>query len=155
MTTSLSPPMQTLQDTMTRLEGALLAPVVSGELNAWIHNVQQAATTFATDWACYLRSVLHVEYEEIGKTDTELLSIVQQMIRVDQQLLEDLATFLEGLHALSRRAEMAERHEDKLAEERKRLEAAGLKVIVQIKKQQASAATWLAEALYRDRGVAD
>ena len=99
---------------MTKLEAALLSPVVSGELKTWIANVQQAARTFATDWTCYLRSVLHVEYAQIASTDQELLSNVQKMIRVDQQLLADLADFLDNLHELSCRAERVAKYESKL-----------------------------------------
>jgi hypothetical protein len=155
MTTFVSPPEQAIQETMAKLEAALLAPVVSGELQAWIRQVQQAATTFGTDWACYLHSVLHVQYAEIAGTDPELLGRVEQMVKTDQQLLEDFARLQEELHELGCRAQKVDKHESKLAEHRQRLEDFGIKIIVNIKKQQAAAVTWLGEALYRDRGVGD
>jgi hypothetical protein len=148
-------PEQTLQETISKLEAALLAPVVSGELLNWVRHVEQAAATFAMDFATYVRSVLHVQYNEIAASDPELLTHVEQLIKADQQLLQDLAVFHEELHALRQRAEKVVKHESKLDEHRKRVEDAGIQLIVRIKKQQAAAGTWLAEALYRDRGVAD
>ena len=44
--TQVSAPEHMLQDTMTKLEAALLAPVVSGELQVWIRN---AGSTAACD----------------------------------------------------------------------------------------------------------
>lgn len=143
-----------LQETMAKLETALLTPPIAGELLAWIRAVQEAAATFATDWACYVHSVQHVRYAEIAGNDPELLTSVQHMVEADQQLLEDFARFQEDLHELCCRAQKVDKHESKLAEHRQRLEDAGINIIVHIKKQQAAAATWLAEALYRDRGVA-
>jgi predicted DNA binding CopG/RHH family protein len=146
-------PEQTLQDTIAKLETALLAPVVSGELLNWVRNVEQAATTFAMDFATYVRTVLHVQYAEIANNDPELLPQVEKLIEADQQLLQDLACFHEELHALRQRAAQVEKHESKVADHRQRVEEAGLSLILRIKKQQAAAGTWLAEALYRDRGV--
>jgi hypothetical protein len=148
-------PEQTLHETMGRLEAALLAPVVSGELQNWIRTVEQAAATFGLDWTRYLHSVLHVQYAEISRNDPELLSCVEQMVRADQDLLENYVRFHEDLHDMALRAAQVKKHEAKLEEQRQRIEEAGISLIVKIKKQEAAAATWLAEALYRDRGVAD
>ena len=144
-----------LEETLTKLETALLTPVVSGELKDWLPNVRQAAATFATDWTRYLNTVLHVEYAQIVETDPELSAAVEKMIRNDNQLLDQLAKFHEHLHALEQRAEQVEWQENKLAGERERLEETGIALIVQLKKQRTSAETWLAESLYRDRGVKD
>ena len=146
-------PEHTLQETMTKLEAALLAPVVSGEMKSWVHNVQQAAATFAMDWARELHTVLHVQYEQIANTDSELSSCVEKMIQADHELLEELARFHEKLHDLQGAAEHVDWQETKLAAQRKDIEQFGISLIVRIKKQQSAATTWLAEAMYRDRGV--
>jgi uncharacterized Ntn-hydrolase superfamily protein len=144
-----------LEETLTKLETALLTPVVAGELKGWPKNVRQSAATFATDWTRYLNTVLHVEYAQIVETDPELSAAVEKMIRTDNQLLDQLAKFHEHLHALEQRAEQLQWQENKLAGERERLEETGISLIVQLKKQRAAAETWLAESLYRDRGVKD
>jgi hypothetical protein len=144
-----------LDETLAKMETALLTPVVSGELKEWVHNIRTAASTFAMDWTRYLHTVLHVQYDEIIQTDPELSNEVEKMIKTDQGLLDKLARFHEDLHVLEQRAAAVEWKEDKLTGERKRVEEDGIALIVQIKKQQAAAANWLAESLYRDRGVKD
>jgi exonuclease VII large subunit len=148
-------PEQALDETLGKLEKALLAPVVSGELKSWVTNVRQAAATFAVDWTRYLHSVLHLQYQEIAQTDPELLSEVEKMIQTDQQLLEKFARFHEELQTLEKNAEKVEWQENKLTGEQKRIEETGISLILQIKKQRAAAETWLSESLYRDRGVKD
>jgi hypothetical protein len=144
-----------LEETLSTMETALLAPVVSGELKSWINNVQQAVKTFAVDWTRHLHSVLHVQYAEIATSDPEMSAFVEKMIKTDQELLEELAQFHEALHQLSQRANEVNRDEGKLAGERQAVEDAGIALILKIKKQRTAAATWLAESAYRDRGVVD
>jgi len=148
-------PEQTLQDTMAKLEAALLAPVVSGEMESWVLAVQQAAATFAMDWTTHLRTVLHVQYEQIANADSELSSCVEKMIQTDHELLEELACFHEKLHNLQQAAIHVDWQEGKLAAQRQNIEQAGIGLILRIRKQQSAAATWLTEAVYRDRGVGD
>jgi hypothetical protein len=69
--------------------------------------------------------------------------------------LEEVAKFHEDLHELEQRAKRVGKHESKLEEHRERIENEGIALIVRIKKQMAAADTWLAESLYRDRGVGD
>jgi hypothetical protein len=152
---STSAPQQALQDTMTRLEAALLAPVVSGELPAWVGSVEEAASTFAVDWTRQLHSVQHVQYREIAESDPELLAEVEKMIAADEELLESFARFHEQLHGFRKEADKIGWQETKLAGRRKQLEESGTQLVLNIKKQQAAAGTWLTEALYRDRGVMD
>jgi hypothetical protein len=154
MTTTLAPE-QNLADTMAKLENALLSPLVSGELSGWVHTVQEAAATLAVDVASYLRTVLHVQYDEIAQADSEMSAHVEKLLVGDQQLLEQMTGFHEELHKLAAAAEHVQKNEGKLAELRKRVEDNGLALILGIKKQQAAATTWLAEAHYRDRGVGD
>jgi hypothetical protein len=153
--TTITPVEHALQETMRRFEAALLTPVVGGELKAWITGVREAAATFGLDWTRYLRSVLHMQYDEIAKADPELLHQVDQMVAADEQLLEDYAQFHESLQELAARANKVASHESRLDDSREELERSGIDLVVRIKRQQAAATTWLSEAHYRDRGVAD
>lgn len=148
-------PEHALEETLSKVETALLSPVVSGELKSWVTNVRQAAATFVVDWTGYHHTVLHAQYAEIGATDSELASFVQKMIQTDQQLLEELTRFHEALHDLNRQAADANWQEGKLAAEQKRIEETGIALILKIKKQRAAVTTWLAESAYRDRGTVD
>jgi vacuolar-type H+-ATPase subunit I/STV1 len=148
------PEEKNLAETLTRLEAALLSPPIAGELQMWTKTVQEAAATLAVDLASYLRTVLHVQYEEIAKTDPEMSAHVEKLVRSDQQLLEQLTKFHEELHALGEAAQHVSKNEGKLAQQRQKLEETGTALILAIKRQQATATTGLAEAHFRDRGVA-
>jgi vacuolar-type H+-ATPase subunit I/STV1 len=145
---------QNLADTLAKVEKALLSPPISGELTAWIQAVQDAASTLAVDLTSHLRTVLHVQYDEIAKTDPEMSAHVEKLERGDDQLLSQLTQFLEDLHDLAEAASHVTRNEGKLAEQRQKVEEAGIALVLAIKKQQAAAAAWLGEAHFRDRGVA-
>jgi len=147
-------PEQNLAATLSKLETALLSPVVAGELSNWTRTVQETAATLAVELASYLRTVSHVQYAAIAETDPEMSVQVEALIRNDQQLLEQLASFHEELHALAEAAAHIKKNEGKLVEQRQRVEGKGIALILSIKKQQAAATTWFAEAHFRDRGVA-
>lgn len=146
---------ETLAATLGKLEMSLLAPPVPGELSLWTRTVQEAAATLAVELTSYLHTVLHVQYAEIAKTDPEMSRQVEKLICGDQQLLAQLTQFHESLHSLAVAAEHVKKDEAKLASLQQKVEATGIALVLSIKKQQAAAATWLSEAHFRDRGVAD
>lgn len=154
-TTTLAPAEQKLQHGMSLLEGALLAPVVSGELTSWTHAVLEALNSFGPLWVQYVKTVLHPQYNEIAKTDNDLLRRVEQMIQEDQQLVAEFNDLQQRVEDLAKRAAEVQKHESKLAEDREKVEQAGIALVVRIKKQQSAAATWLYEAQYRERGAGD
>jgi predicted nuclease with TOPRIM domain len=108
----------------------------------------------AVDLTASLRSVRHIQYEEIAATDPEMSALVEKLVRGDEQLLAQLTRFHEDLHSLAEAAEHVTKNELKLAEQRQKVEDEGIGLILSIRKQQAAAATWLDEAHFRDRGVA-
>ncbi|MGE0609708.1 MAG: hypothetical protein AB7O62_21640 [Pirellulales bacterium] len=144
-----------LQSTMIDLEAALLTPVVAGELADWVASVQKAAATFNTDFVRCVRSDLHPKYREIAKTDNDLMSHVQQLLKTDHELFEAMASFQDDAAALRQLAEVAGQEEVRVVEYQQDLEKNGLNLIMRIKKQHVAVATWLDEAHCRDRGVGD
>jgi hypothetical protein len=154
MTTSMTLEQQ-LAETLSKLETALLSPVIAGEFSQWVLAVQEAAATLTVDLTSFLHSVLHVQYKEIAKADLEMATQVEKLMAGDQHLLEQLRRFHEDLYSLAAAAERVERDEAKLRGLRQKLEDEGIALIVAIKKQQAAANTWLSEAHFRDRGVKD
>ena len=144
-----------LNDTLATLETALLTPVVSGELESWARAAQQAATELEKRLPPYLRSVLHPQYAEIARSDSELLPRVEQLIAEDQNLLLEQSAFCDRMNSFAARAAQVKKDEAQVAVERTQLEQEGIGLIVRIKRQRAAADTWLAEANYRDRGPVD
>jgi hypothetical protein len=144
-----------LNEALSKLETALLTPVVSGELGSWAAAVEKAFRGLSQSLLPFLESVLHPQYAEIARTDSELLPRVQQLIADDRQVLAEQATFGARLSDFVRRAGQIKKHESRVAAEREQLEQEGISLILKIRKQRAAADTWLGEALYRDRGPVD
>ena len=155
ITRPLPPQEKSLQDSMLRLEAALLAPVVSGELKQWTEGVAESLQAFGSKWVDFVNLVLHQQYVHIAKTDPNLLSRVEQMIQEDRQLLADFGHFETSVDDLAVRARQVQKNEGKAADDRGQVEKDGMDLILRIKKQQAAATTWLNEANYRDLGTGD
>src|SRR6478672_2288981 len=137
--TTLAPAEQKLQPAMSQLEAALLAPVVSGQLTSWTHAVLEALNAFGPSWVDFVKTVLHPQYNEIAKTDNDLLRRVEQMIQEDQQLVAEFNQLQKRVEDFAKRADEVKKHESKAAEDREKVEQAGIALIVRIKKQQSAA----------------
>jgi len=155
MSTTATLPDRVLNETLTKLESALLAPSIAGEMGNWAREVKQAAATLATDWTREQNCVLHPQYEQIAQSDPEMLSQVHQLTEGDKTLSEELINFYQQLHQLEEATDHVDWQESKLAAQQQRVESAGLQLLMHMKKQQATAGSMLTEAVYRDRGVKD
>jgi hypothetical protein len=144
-----------LNQSLGRLENALLAPVVSGELESWARTVQEATNGLSQRLPSYLNSVLHPQYAEIAKSDSELLTRVQQLIAEDQNLILEQDKFDKRVNEFAKRASQIKKDEAQTTTERGKLEQEGIALVLSIKRQRAAADTWLTEANYRDRGPVD
>jgi hypothetical protein len=144
-----------LNDAMTRLETALLSPVVSGELESWASTAREATGALAQRLPEFLQSVLHPDYAEIARSDPELLTKVEKLITEDQNVALELDSFSKHMNEFVGRAAHVKKDEAQATADRTRLEQEGLSLILRIKRQRAAADTWLAEANYRDRGPVD
>ena len=92
---------------------------------------------------------------EIAQSDPELLSKVEKLIAEDQNVVLELDAFRKHINDFARRASQIKKDEAQVAADRTKLEQEGLALILRIKRQRATADTWLAEANYRDRGPVD
>lgn len=144
-----------LNDAMTKLETALLTPLVSGELDTWVETVLQAADDLGPLLRQYADVVTHPQYAQIGSADPELLTHVQQLTAEDAKLALEYEAFRRSLDEIVKRVPLVGKHESKVKERRAQIEAEGVAMILHIRKQQAGASTWLSEAFYRDRGQGD
>lgn len=144
-----------LADSIGKLETALLTPVISGELASWVRTAQQSAEMLGKNLQAYAAEVLHKEYTEIAKSDSELLERVQSMYKDEKALYEEFDHFQKDLDNLAQRAELDHRDEVKMAEHHTRVETRGTELILNIKRLQVAAGTWLSESVYRDRGPVD
>lgn len=144
-----------LNESLAKLETALLTPVVSGELEDWVRAVQKATAELRSRLDAYLGSTQRRSYFQIAKADSELLNRVQQLASDDQTLLADFAELEKSLDRLAQLVSVAKRQESRPEEQRSGFEQQGLALILRIRKHVVATDTWLSEALYRDRGVVD
>src|SRR4051812_12519476 len=144
-----------LNEALAALETALLTPVVSGELESWVRTAEAATNKLSEKLPTFLKTVLHPQYAEIAKSDTELLTRVQQLIEEDQNLILEQEAFRNRMSDFAKRASQIKKDEAQVASERTKLEQDGIALILRIKRQRAAADTWLSEAAYRDRGPVD
>jgi hypothetical protein len=144
-----------LNEALSRLETALLSPVVSGEVESWARSVQEATAVLSQRLPTYLQSVQHPQYAEIAKNDAELLARVQQLIAEDQNLILEQNSFEKRAADFVRRASQIKKDEAQTSNDRMKVEQDGIALVLRIKRQRAAADTWMAEANYRDRGPVD
>jgi hypothetical protein len=144
-----------LNDALAQLERALLTPVIPGELEVWVQTVQHATTAVAQPLDEFLHGILHRQYAEIARADQEMLFRVQQLMATDETIVTTYELFRAKVANLAERAPAAEKDELKVAAPLADVEQEGTALILAIRKQQAAAAAWLDEALYRDRGPVD
>jgi septal ring factor EnvC (AmiA/AmiB activator) len=144
-----------LVEALSKLETALLSPVVAGELDKWAETGQEAMALVAASLPPYFQNVLHPQYKQIARTDPELLTRIEQLIAEDQRLVEEFAKFSRRLASFAEAAALVKKHESKVNDELASLEQDGIALIVRVRKQRATADTWLTEAVYRDRGDVD
>jgi len=146
---------QQLNEALSRLETALLSPVVSGEVESWARSVQEATSELSRRLPSYVQSVLHPQFAEIAKNDAELMTRVQQLIAEDQNVILDQNSFEKRVADFVQRSSQIKKDEAQTATERTKLEQEGIALVLTIKRQRAAADTWMAEANYRDRGPVD
>ncbi len=144
-----------LNEALSKLETALLTPVVAGELESWARTAQDAATLLAERLPAFLKSVLHPQCAEIAKSDSELLTRVEQLVAEDQKVALEQDAFRTHLNDFAKLASQIKKDEARATAERTKLEQEGIEMILRIKRQRAAASTWLAEANYRDQGPVD
>jgi biopolymer transport protein ExbB/TolQ len=147
--------LQELNESLAKLETALLTPVVSGELSSWLENVEQSAVDLGQPLRRFLLQVQPQEYGQIAASDQELLHRVQQLAAQDQELLAALDHFRNTADKLRPMVQAALHHESKAEDQRSALEREGLDLVQNVRRHLVAADTWLAEAVYRDRGTKD
>ncbi|MEX2173686.1 MAG: hypothetical protein WD872_04945 [Pirellulaceae bacterium] len=144
-----------LVEALAKLETALLAPLISGELESWASAVGQGAGELEPSWTSNVKNILQPQYAEIARSDQELLSRVESLIAEDEKLGEAFDAFRGNAQDFCRRAPAARKDENKVAEQQQALVKQGLDLVTGIRRQQVAASAWLAESLYRDRGPVD
>lgn len=144
-----------LADRLSQLELCLESPVVPGELVSWAaaihHSCEEAGQALRQE----IDANHQREFAQISREDPELLHQVEQLRAADVKLLEKFELFERQICRFRERADAAEAHESKLDEQVDAIVNDGIRLVIEIRKQQQAISTWLLEAYHRDTGIGD
>lgn len=137
---------------ITAFETSLNTPIVSGELDEWVAEVQKTWAE-ASVQIQYDTQHLHArQFQEMTKVDPELLPRVDLLKKEDvgieqqwEQLKQAITRTAQHLPKLEPDEEKAEKHVKQLVDE-------GLAFVARVRKQEVAIETWFVEAFNRDRG---
>ncbi len=149
-------PNDRLLKALEQFETSLATPVVSGELTDWVIIVTGACECVGL----LLHGDIQREHAEIYATialeDPELSSQVDTLRATDEQfLLVDFVNVQTRLKQLLDRAESVEQDELKVSPFRSDVAKQALAFVIGARTQETAIATWLSEAINRDRGFGD
>jgi hypothetical protein len=136
-------------------EEALVTPFVPGEIDGWLSTTCRAYDALELVLRKRLSHDHPQQLKTIQREDDELSARVDEMRKCDQALLERLdrlAWYIEGLKV---RENNGDGETQKLDVSAERMAEEGLKLVIDVRKQEAAINTWFVEAFHRDRGVGD
>lgn len=144
-----------LREGLERLETALETPLVPGELERWVGDVQSALDETAALLERQVGTVHQEEFNEIADEDPELFARVKLLQEEDRKSSEQLEKLRHRAEQLAIIAASIEPDEAELEEDVNAFIEQGLAFVIHVRKQEIAIATWLQEAMERDRGTAD
>ncbi|MEQ8786933.1 MAG: hypothetical protein RIC55_11565 [Pirellulaceae bacterium] len=146
---------QRLEAALDVLEAALEKPLVPGELQSWLEYAGQAFSKLEDPLRAHIEQEHSQQFADISKQDAEMLQRVEQLRAVDQQLLEQYDRLARQVDGIDTKLEEDHETETRLDPIVERFADHGLKLVIDIRKQESAVTTWYLEAFQRDRGVAD
>jgi hypothetical protein len=144
-----------LKTALASLETSLSTPIVSGELAAWVQEVQASweEASARIEESC---RVLHPrQFEQIAEQDQELLPQIEQLKAEDEAIERQREHIGQMVARDAQYVPKLEPDEGKAQKHVQTLIDQGLAFVVQVRKQEVAIGTWLMEAFNRDRGTAD
>jgi hypothetical protein len=134
---------------------SLVRPIISGELPAWVLEVQETWREAAGQIYYQIKQSHPRQYEEIAQQDPELLPRVDLLKREDAAIEEQCEKINESVVRVAEHIPKLEPDEEKAQKYTKALVDDGLAFTVRIRKQVVAVQTWYIEAFNRDRGAVD
>jgi len=136
-------------------ERCLLSPVISGELPAWVDEVQAAWSEAAAQIHFQAKHLHPQQYEEIANQDPELLPRIDLLKAEDATIEEQCQKIQQAVIRVAQHAPMLEPDEEKAQKHTKGLIEKGLAYIARVRKQDIAVRSWYVEAFDRDIGAVD
>ena len=143
-----------LKTSLAAFETSLSTPIVSGELAAWVGEVEKAwEEASAQIHDCVTR--LHPrQYDEIAKADPELMPRIEVLKAEDEAIEQEREHIHQMVERDAQHVPKLEPDEGKAQKHVQSLIDKGLAFLMRVRKQEVAVETWLVEAFNRDRGTA-
>lgn len=147
----------TIQDMDTALQQlarALQTPLVPGDLEKWLADVERLLGRVGELLPRHLEEIRD-DYATIDAADQELLRRVEQMKEGDVRTRQWLAALQARLDPLARRVRLHEPDEIPVEQALQEFANEGLSFVLHVQKQEVARTTWLQEAFNRVHGPKD
>lgn len=146
---------QELSAALEELEACVETPLIPGEFERWIDEVDAAWTRLQPSLNSALTAQHPADYAEIGEEDQELIRRVEEMRQEDVEIAQEAANLGRHLPKLKSAIARGEPDEARLTPLIDTFIGSALGLIIRIRKQEQAVRTWLGEAFNRDRGTVD
>jgi hypothetical protein len=140
---------------LDEFERSLVRPIISGELPAWVQEVQEAWREAAGQIHYQIKHLHPRQYEEIAQQDPELLPRIDLLKIEDTGIEEQREKINQSVVRIAEHVPKLEPDEEKAQKYTKTLVDDGLAFVARIRKQVVAVQTWYIEAFNRDRGAVD
>jgi hypothetical protein len=129
--------------------------MVSGELSAWVDEVQKTWAEASAQVDHHLASLHPRQYNEISEQDPELLPRIDQLRAEDDSIEQQRSKLSDAIGRVSQDLPQLEPDEEKAQQSVQSIIDAGTAFLIQVRKQQLAVQTWYVEAFNRDDGTVD
>lgn len=146
---------QPLQSALVHLETTLDTPIVPGELPGWLDAVIVAHEAVSQRLEHHVRRAHVEQFETMTREDPGLFRRRKNLESTDSENIARSDTFRAALMKLKQSADDAGADEKQVMAAAEKLMQAGLRLVVEVRKQEVAIQTWLSEAVHRDRGTVD
>jgi hypothetical protein len=140
---------------LRELETCLETPFVPGDLERWMDAVSASWRRLSPAFRDRFEREQPELIEQIASDDPELLERADELRAHNDQVLQRFRDVDRRIAELSERVPRIEPDEKRVDDELSRLVAEGLALIIEARKQEVAARTWLLEAYERETGPVD
>ncbi len=153
--TMIGNPEAELKNALDTFETCLIRPIVSGDLAAWIGELQRTWVDAARLIHFHVTYLHPRQYDDISKQNPELLPRIELLKAEDSAIEEQREKLSESVDRLVQHAPKLEPDEAKALKYTQGVIDVATTLIARMRKQSVAVQTWYVEAFDRDSGAVD
>jgi hypothetical protein len=150
-----SDPRSDLRIVLADFETALETPIISGDLAAWIDELQQAWEEASAQVHYHVKHLHPRQFDEMAKQDSELLPRIDLLKGEDKAIETQREQISHAIRRVAEHAPRLEPDEEKAQQHTKTLIDDAMAFLARVRKQEVAVQTWYVEAFDRDSGAVD